>query len=77
MIYLIQDKFFPNARSKFAKVPNRRFWERPTYDYLDSVINRIEFKYGRRTPLVVENPELFEQQRTFILRKVESSEHAR
>jgi hypothetical protein len=65
------------ARMKFDKVRNRRFWETSTYDYLESVVNRIEFKFGRGTPLIAETWEIVEQNKGAITKLMEEQDHAR
>ena len=62
---------------KFSRVPNRRFWEIPTYEFLDSVINRIEFKFGRCTPFISENSEMFEKNKSLIHKTIETSDYPR
>ena len=74
---LFQERHFGIARRKFSKVQNRRFWEKPTYDFLDSVINRIEFKYGRLSPLIVESEDTFLKEEKSILITIENMEHPR
>jgi len=71
------DKYFPSVRMKFSRVPNRRFWEIPTYEFLDSVINRIEFKFGRCTPFISENSEMFEKNKSLIHKTIETSDYPR
>jgi len=71
------DKFFPTVRLKFAKVPNRRFWEIQTYEFLDSVVNRIECKFGRGKPFIVENSEMFEAEKSRMMAALDSGDHPR
>ena len=75
--YSFQERYFPRARTKFDKVPNRRFWETSTYDYLESVANRIEFKFGRLSPLVAETWAVVEENRDTIINLMEKQDHAR
>jgi len=70
-------RFFPSAYIKFARVKNRRFWEQATYDGLDFVISRIEFKFKRETPMVTDNGDQFMSDPSTLFKSAESAQHAR
>ena len=41
------------------------------------MINQIEFKYGRLSPLIVESDESFLKEEKYILNTIENMEHLR
>ena len=63
------ERFYPVARSKFAQVPNMDVWERPTFDFLESVTMRIEEKHGR-LPVTSTSKSDYEANKEFILNKI-------
>ena len=75
-ILTFQEKFYPTARAKFAQVPNMDIWERPTFDFLESVAMRIEEKHGRLSVTVVTKAD-YDQNKEFILKRIEDGPHFR
>ncbi len=51
-------------------------WERPTYDFLESVTMRIEEKHGRLAVTVVTADD-FQRNKNEIIRKIEDGPHFR
>lgn len=70
------EKFYPIARAKFAQVPNRDVWERPTFDFLESVAMRIEEKHGRLSVTNITKSD-YDQNKEFILARIEDGQHFR
>jgi hypothetical protein len=70
-------KYFPTASKMFAKVPNQSVWQRPTYDFLESVAMRIEEKSGRMVPKVVSGEENFKNNYEKIKAEIENGEHCK
>jgi len=70
------EKFYATARAKFAQVPNMDIWERPTFDFLESVAMRIEEKHGRLSVTVVTKND-YDQNKEFILKRIEDGPHFR
>ena len=72
-----QRKFFPAAHRKFARVPNLQIWRSATFDFLESVAQRIENRHGRMRPMVIPSQERFEAGRAELVAMVEEAEHFR
>lgn len=68
-------RFFPRAFSKFAEVANLRLWESPTFDFLESVILRIETRGGRLVPTVVKSETEFENDFVKIINSIDNGPH--
>jgi len=62
---------------KFARVKNIDFWEESTFDLLDTVSSRIEAKFGRREPSVVESIVIFDRERKRMMENIQSRDHIR
>ena len=76
-IVLFQAKFFPLASNKFISGPHRSIWTAATYDFLDTVANRIESKFARAEPRVVASLVVWENEKTIITASIEQGMHAR
>jgi hypothetical protein len=72
----LQERFYPNVNTKFRQVPNMRVWERPTFDFLESVTMRIEEKHGRLSVTDVTKAD-YDRKKEIILNKIESGPHFR
>lgn len=48
------EAFFPIVRRKFLRVANLKFWQNETFEFLGTVVSRIETKCGRLGAWVVE-----------------------
>ena len=70
------EKFYPIARAKFAQVPNMDLWERPTYDFLESVAMRIEEKHGRLSVTNITKSD-YDSNKEFIFNRIEDGPHFR
>merc|ERR1712008_152563 len=70
------EKFYSTARAKFAQVPNMDIWERPTFDFLESVAMRIEEKHGRLSVTVVTKAD-YDKNKEFLLSRIEDGPHFR
>ena len=68
------EKFYPIANGKFAQVPNIDIWERATFDFLESVAERIEEKHGRLSVTVVTKSD-YVMNKESILTKIEDGPH--
>jgi len=73
LLYL--ECFFPIVRRKFAKVPNLSFWERSTFDFLESIVSRIEARLGRLQPWTVQGRHFLEMEMESIRKMVENGSH--
>ena len=51
-------------------------WERPTFDFLESVAMRIEEKHGRLTVTVITKAD-YEKNKEFILSRIVDGAHFR
>lgn len=49
-------------------------WERPTFDFLESVSMRIEEKHGRLSVTVVTKSD-YDQNKEFILNRIDEGPH--
>jgi len=67
--------FFPIVRRKFAKVPNLNSWEGPTFDFLESIVSRIEARLGRLKALTVQGRHFLEMEMGAIREMVEKGTH--
>jgi hypothetical protein len=67
--------YFPIASKMFSKVPNTNVWERPTFDFLESVAMRIEEKGGRMVPKVVAGEDVFRTRYQDIKDDIEDGNH--
>jgi hypothetical protein len=76
-ISLFQKRFFPKAYAKFNQVPNKDAWKKPTFDFLESVIMRIETRNGRLNPTIVSSKEAYDQEPQQFLRAIENGTHFR
>ena len=74
IFFLLQERYYPIARTKFAQVPNMDIWERPTFDFLESVAMRIEEKHGRLSVNVVTKAD-YDKNKERILNRVEDGPH--
>jgi len=71
------DKFFPQASKKFLSVPNKSLWSVSTFDFLDTIVNRIEAKFSRAEPRVVASLVVWEREKLKIAEEIEQGVHAR
>ena len=71
------DKFFPQASRKFLTVPNKSLWTHSTYDFLDTVVTRIEAKFARAKPRVVASLVVWEKEKSKIADEIEQGAHAK
>eukprot|EP00092_Neocalanus_flemingeri_P001633 GFUD01001743.1.p1 GENE.GFUD01001743.1~~GFUD01001743.1.p1 ORF type:complete len:1274 (+),score=352.69 GFUD01001743.1:59-3880(+) len=67
--------FFPIVRRKFAKVQNLNFWEGPTFDFLESIVSRIEARLGRLKALTVQGRHFLEMEMEAVRAMVENGSH--
>ena len=72
-------RFYPTAYKKFSKgtVPKVESWNSKTFQFLESVIMRIENKNGRLRPQVVASDATYQKTRANIRRKIETGQHFR
>jgi len=71
------DKFFPQASRKFLSVPNKALWTVSTFEFLDTVVNRIESKFARAQPRVVASIVVWDKEKFKIADEIEQGKHAR
>ena len=74
---LFQKRFYPVAYLKFQKVPNTYKWHNETFDFLESVVMRIENKNGRLQPQVVASDSVYKTNRENIRNRIEKGLHFR
>ena len=72
-----QSKFFPTAHRKFARVPNTDVWKSDTFEFLESVAQRIENLHGRLSPIVVPSLVRFRAGKAEYTAQVEAAKHFR
>merc|ERR1712029_777753 len=64
------DRYYPVVYQKFQKVPDTHKWRNETFDFLESVVMRIENKNGRLKPQVVASEECYTKTRTSIRTRI-------
>lgn len=54
-----------------------RVWESPTFDFLESVVLRIETRSGRLKPTVVASEDEYDRDAETIVRRIDGGPHFR
>ena len=71
------DKFFPSLSKTFISTLNKSKWDSPTYNSLESIINKIELEFKRGQPRVIASGVVWERDKFKIEDEIENGWHAR
>ena len=75
--FFLQRLFFPTVHAKFSLVANQALWQKPTFDFLESVVSQIEARFGRLNPTVLKSKEMFDRDPQHIRRTIYNGPHHR